>query len=718
MSWLESAIIFTPIPDRIARLRELAYNLWWTWHPEAQELYQQIDAELWELDYHNPVDFLRDVRQRRLEAAAADPEYLKKYDAVLKSFDSYMSAKKTWFSTHYPDAKDTQIAYFSAEFGLHESLPIYSGGLGILSGDHVKEASDMALPFVAVGFIYPQGYFRQRLDHSGWQFAEYNKLNFADVPAIPSIDPQGHEVVVEVELPGRTIYAKVYRFQVGRVSLILMDTDIHPNSPQDRELSARLYGGDEEMRIAQELVLGVGGVRALRALGYRPTVWHMNEGHSAFLVLELCRERVAEGESFDEALADIRQHNVFTTHTPVPAGNDAFALDLIEKYFWSYWPQLNLTRDEFMEVALQQQSWGQSFAMTALAIRGSTHRNGVSQLHGHVARGMWNWMFPEATQDDVPIIGITNGVHIASWLAPEMRTLYDSYLGKTWEQKQDEPSTWQKVQKIPDKTLWATHNQVKTATIAFARDRIQKRYKHLGYPPEVWPVLDEHVLTLGFARRFATYKRATLLFRDLERLKYLLNRHDMPIQVIFAGKAHPRDDPGKHFIQQVYQFAMQPGLAGKIVFLEEYDIAVGRALTRGVDVWLNNPRRPYEASGTSGMKAALNGVPNCSVLDGWWPEAFNGKNGWAIGEEREYSNLDEQDWNDAQSLYNILEHDLAPRYYQNRDADGVPAAWIATCKEAIATCAPQFSFRRMLAEYVDKMYVPELRSQDSGVRIQ
>ncbi|MEI7772668.1 MAG: alpha-glucan family phosphorylase, partial [Chloroflexales bacterium] len=408
---LESEILFTPIPERIARLRDLAYNLWWVWHPEAQDLYREIDPDLWELVYHNPVDFLRDVRQRKLEDAAVSTAYQQKFDAVLKSLDAYMGAKKTWFSKHFPDAKGAQIAYFSAEFGIHESLPIYSGGLGILSGDHVKEASDMALPFVAVGFIYPQGYFRQRLDQSGWQFAEYNKLNFADVPAIPALDPDGREVVVEVELPGRTIYAKVYKFQVGRVSLLLMDTDIHPNSPQDRELSARLYGGNEEMRISQELVLGIGGVRALRRLGFKPSVWHMNEGHSAFLVLELCRELVAEGKSFDEAMAEVKTHCVFTTHTPVPAGNDAFPLAMIEKFFWSYWPQLNLTRDEFMSIAQQEQQWGPTFAMTALALRLSDYHNGVSQLHGHVARGMWQWLYPGKSQDEVPIGAITNGVH-------------------------------------------------------------------------------------------------------------------------------------------------------------------------------------------------------------------------------------------------------------------------------------------------------------------
>jgi starch phosphorylase len=703
---LENEILFTPIPERIARLRELAYNLWWTWHPEASDLYRQIDPDLWELVYHNPVDFLRDIRQRRLEEAAASAAYTKAYDAVMKSFDAYMGAKKTWFSKHHPEGKDVQIAYFSAEFGLHESLPIYSGGLGILSGDHVKEASDMALPFVAVGFIYPQGYFRQRLDHSGWQFAEYNKMNFADVPAIPALDPEGREVVVEVELPGRTIYAKVYKFQVGRVPLYLMDTDIHPNSPQDRELSARLYGGDQEMRISQELVLGIGGVRALRRLGYKPNVWHMNEGHSAFLVLELCRELVVQGVPFDEAMRQVKEQGVFTTHTPVPAGNDAFPLPMIEKFFWNYWPQLNLTRDEFMGIALQEQQWGPTFAMTALALRLSEYHNGVSKLHGHVARGMWQWLYPGKSQDEVPITSITNGVHTATWLAPELRQLYNAYLGKSWEENLDDPKVWQKVYQIPDEVLWNTRQKLKSQLIAFARQRLMSHYKHLGKQAPVWPVLEENILTLGFARRFATYKRATLLFKDVERLKYLLNRPGKPIQILFAGKAHPKDDPGKHFIQDVYQLSLQPGLAGRIVFLEEYDMAVGRAITQGVDVWLNNPRRPYEASGTSGMKASLNGAPNCSILDGWWPEAFNGKNGWAIGEEREYSNQDEQDWNDSQSLYHILEHDLAPRYYDHRNAAGVPEAWVQTCKEAIATVAPAFSMRRMIVDYVEQLYMP------------
>lgn len=706
MNVISADLLFTPMPTRISRLRELAYNLWWAWNYDAQELYRQIDPELWEQEYHNPVGFLRDVRQVRLEEAAANPEYLKQYDHVLASFDRYLSAADTWFKRSYPDGGDDIIAYFSAEFGLHESLPIYSGGLGILAGDHVKEASDIDLPFVAVGFIYPQGYFRQSLDHSGWQEAIYSKLNFADVAATPALTPEGREVVVEVDLPGRAIYAKVYRLQIGRVSLFLMDTDIHPNSPQDRELSARLYGGNQEMRVAQEIVLGIGGVRALRQLGIAPKVWHMNEGHSAFLVLELARERVAQGMSFADAMNDIRAHAVFTTHTPVPAGNDAFPLPLIEKYFWQYWAQLGISRDEFMDVALQHQGWGPTYAMTVLALKMSNQHNGVSKLHGAVARDMWHWLYPGKPADDVPITSITNGVHTATWLAPPMRRLYDAYLGADWYDRLDDLEMWKKIYDVPDVVLWETHSALKRALIENARERLRQRHIRFGMPPEIASyTLNENAFTIGFARRFATYKRATLLFKEPERLKAILHHPDRPMQIIFAGKAHPADDPGKMFIQQVYQMSQQPGFQGKILFLEEYDMCVARWLVQGVDVWLNTPRRPHEASGTSGQKASLNGIPNLSILDGWWPEAYNGKNGWAIGEEREYHNQEEQDWSDAQHLYYLLENEVLPSYFE-RTSDGVPHKWLAFSKEAIATVAPMFSTRRMVKEYAERMYMP------------
>ena len=705
MNILSADLLFTPIPQRITRLRELAYNLWWSWHPEAQELYRQIDPELWEQDYHNPVDFLRDVRQHRLEAAAANATYLHQYDHVLGAFDRYMSTSNTWFARTYPSVGHQTIAYFSAEFGLHESLPIYSGGLGVLAGAHAKEASDLGLPFVAVGFIYPQGYFRQRLDPSGWQEASYAKLNFADIAATPALTPQGHEVVVEVELPGRTIYAKVYRIQVGRIALFLMDTDIHPNSPQDRELSARLYGGDQEMRVAQEIVLGIGGVRALRQLEITPTIWHMNEGHSAFLVLELARELVQRGVPFADAAKQIYDHAIFTTHTPVPAGNDAFPLPLLEKYFWQYWPQLGLSRDEFVDVASQQQTWGPTFAMTVLALKFSERHNGVSKLHGEVARAMWQWLYPDKSQSEVPITSITNGVHTATWVAPELRRLFDAYLGSDWEDNLDDIALWHHVYEIPDDVLWETRRTLKRRLIAFAREREQQRRQRLSLPTTSTPVLDEAALTIGFARRFATYKRATLLFKDPERLSAILNNAERPMQIIFAGKAHPADDPGKLFIQQVYQMSQQPGFFGRILFLEEYDMHVARNLVQGVDVWLNTPRRPYEASGTSGQKASLNGAPNLSILDGWWPEAYNGRNGWSIGEEREYTNLEEQDWQDAQQLYQLLESQVIALFY-DRGSDNVPHQWLAWSKEAIATIAPVFSTRRMVKEYTTKLYMP------------
>ncbi len=705
MSIVSADLLFTPTPQRIARLRDLAYNLYWTWHPEAQDLYRSIDPQLWEAEYHNPVGFLRNVRQAKLDAVAADAGYTARYDAVIAAFDAYMHADDTWFKTTFGANSGERIAYFSAEFGIHESLPIYSGGLGVLAGDHVKEASDLDLPFVAVGFIYPQGYFKQRLDASGWQEAIYNKLNFADIAATPALTPAGSEVVVSVDLPGRTIYAKVYRIQIGRVPLLLMDTDIHPNSPQDRELSARLYGGDQEMRVAQEIVLGIGGVRALRQMEIAPTVWHMNEGHSAFLVLELARELVSGGKKFADVIGDIRKHSIFTTHTPVPAGNDAFPLPLMEKYFSSYWTQLGLSRDEFMDVALQNQSWGPTFAMTVLALKTSRGHNGVSKLHGHVARGMWQWLYPGIEQEDVPITSVTNGVHSATWLATEMRALYDGAMGKDWERSLDDMAMWQKIHAVPDAEFWQTRLGLKRKLIGFARERTQQRHMRLGFPPAGWPVLDETAFTIGFARRFATYKRATLLFKDMERIKNLLNRMDRPMQIIFAGKAHPADEPGKQFIQQVYQMSQQPGFIGRIVFIEEYDMCVARHLVHGADIWLNTPRRPHEASGTSGQKASLNGLPNVSILDGWWPEAYNGKNGWAIGDETELPNQEEQDWKDAQHLYHILEDEVLPLYY-NRSADGIPHKWIEVSKEAIATCAPMFSTRRMVKDYVTKLYVP------------
>jgi len=705
--------VFPTIPRRIERLHELAYNLWWTWTPAAQTLYETIDPDLWARSEHNAVRTLAEADPNRLIALAKDAAFKAQYDAVLADFDAYMRPASTWFGETYPDYASKIIAYFSAEFGLHESLPIYSGGLGILSGDHCKAASDLGLPFVGVGFLYPQGYFRQRITREGQQEAIYEKLNFSEAPVRPATDAQGRETLIDVDLPGRKVYAKVWRIQVGRIPIFLMDTDVEQNAPGDRDLSARLYAGDHEMRIAQEIVLGVGGVRALRALNIDANVWHMNEGHSAFLGLERCRELVAGlGVSFDVARQIAASNAIFTTHTPVAAGNDVFAFDLVERYFGGFWPQLGLDRDGFFNLAREENGWGAGFSMTVLALRLSAQHNGVSRLHGEVSRKMWNFLWPDLVADEVPIGSITNGVHTATWLAPELAALYTRYLGDDWYTHLDEPQRWEHVADIPDAELWATHLARKEQLFAYARARLQRQLMRHGEGTAALNAagerLDPNALTLGFARRFATYKRATLLFRDPERLARLVNDPERPVQIVFAGKAHPADKPGQEFIRKVYQFSRAPEFAGKIIFLEDYDIDMARHLVSGCDVWLNTPIRPHEASGTSGQKASLNGLPNCSVIDGWWEEGYNGRNGWAIGERREYQDDATRDDADALALYETLERAIVPTYYR-RDADGLSHDWLAIMKEAIRTVAPAFSMARMVKEYTDDLYVTALQ---------
>jgi glycogen phosphorylase len=703
------------MPARVNRLYELAYNLWWSWHPEARALYSSLDPDLWEQVGHNPVRFLSEVQPQKLENAASLPEYLQQYHSVINDFDHYIhpQTEETWFSRTYPELVGKTIAYFSAEFGLHESLPIYSGGLGILSGDHCKEASDLGLPFVGVGFLYPQGYFSQRVNRAGVQEASYDKLHFSEAPVVPAIGPDGQEVVINVELPGRRIYAKVWKLVVGRIPLYLMDTDIPPNAPPDRELSARLYGGDREIRISQEIVLGIGGVRALRALGISPYAWHLNEGHAAFLSLERCRELVNTGLSFNEAREVVTINSLFTTHTPVPAGNDTFSFELIDKYFGSYWGQLGLTREQFIDVAREDQGWGSStYGMTDLALKLTGQHNGVSLLHGDVSRKMWQFLWPGLDAEEVPIGHITNGVHTFSWIAPEINALFVRYLDKDWGSHVDEPEFWnERIHAIPDEELWKAHAIRKEALVTHARGRLKRQYLRLGEGAvqiaELEQVLNPKALLIGFARRFATYKRATLLFRNHERLQRILNDPARPVQIIFAGKAHPADEPGKALIEQIYQASRSAEYYGKIIFLENYDIDMARYLVSGTDVWLNNPIRPYEASGTSGQKAALNGQPNCSILDGWWAEGYNGKNGWAIGEEREYRDQDVQAEADSISLYELLEQQIVPTFFEHT-ADSVPQRWIGYMKEAIRTCAPQFSMRRMVKEYTTHYYVPEI----------
>ena len=704
------------LPERIERLGELAYNLWWVWNPGGMRLFLQLDRRLWEEVNHNPIAFLHRIDNKKLRAAAKDEYYLEEYDRVLQVFDAYMSEKDTWFVKKCPEHADKHMAYFSFEFGLHESMPFYAGGLGILSGDHLKEASDLGIPIVGVGFIYKQGYFVQKITEDGWQETSYFHFGFEEMPIISIVNDKGEPITVTVDLPGKSINARVWMLQVGRVPLFLLDTSNSNNDKNDRMLTSRLYSSDPEVRISQEILLGIGGVRALRMLGYHPSLWHMNEGHSAFLTLELAREKVAEGMGFKDAAEAIRKSNVFTTHTPVPAGNDQFPIWLVEKYMTGFRKELGLSNEEFIDLGKQKQSWGDMFSMPVLALHLSEHANAVSELHGQVSRVMWNFLWPDRKAEDVPIIDITNGVHVGFWLARRMRQLLDRYLGNDWYENMDDPDVWMRVENIPDLELWDVRRHSKRKLINYAIESARQHW-HSGnrHPSQVIAdgvMLDQYSLTIGFARRFATYKRAYLIFEDYERLLNIINHPDMPVQIIFSGKAHPADEPGKLLIQKVYRAAKDPRMSGRVVFLEDYDLNIARLMVQGVDVWLNTPRRPNEASGTSGMKAALNGTLNFSILDGWWREGFNGSNGWAIGGEKDYPDPNTQDKKDAEDLYNTLENEIVPLYYQTRSMGDASSEWIAKIKENMRSLAWQFSTRRMLKEYLNKMYLPALKEME------
>jgi starch phosphorylase len=708
--------ILTPnsfqLPARIHRLSELAYNLYWTWHPEAQKLFQYVNSSLWEDLSHNAIAFLRKVDRISLNAAANDRFFLERYDSVMEQFDHYMVSYDTWFDRTYPHLKEKQIAYFSFEFGLHESFPVYAGGLGVLSGDHVKEASDLGLPLVGMGFVYREGYFTQAISESGWQEDRSQSLKFDELPLLPVVDDKNNPFLVTVNLPDRDVYARVWCVQVGRVRLFLLDTNLEKNNPADRQITNRLYNSEVETRISQEFLLGVGGVRALRLLGFQPDVWHMNEGHSAFLTVERLRELVAEGESVEKAMDQIRHSNTFTTHTPVPAGNDEFPIYLIEKYFSRIWQELGLNHDQFIDLARHTYSWGDNFSMPILALRLSEQRNAVSELHGEVSRRMWSFLWPEKSVDEVPIDYITNGVHHSSWLARRMGLLFARHFGAGWQDRLDDPEMWSCIDNIPDGEIWAVRQHLKRKLISFATQRARKQWMTTSFHPvqviASGVLLDQYALTIGFARRFSTYKRAYLILRDFERLLKIINNPEKPVQIIFAGKAHPSDEPGKLVIQEVYRAVKDAKCGGRLVFLENYDMNVARYLVQGVDVWLNTPRRPNEASGTSGMKAALNGVLNFSVLDGWWREAYNGRNGWAIGSDMDYPDSEQQDAIDSASLYDTLEKEIIPLYYQGHSTGSIPNDWIARMKESIRTLSPQFSTRRMVKEYVKRFYLPAM----------
>ncbi len=702
------------MPARLSRLPELAHNLWWSWTPEARALFRQLDKSLWRATQHNPVKMLHQMSDEQLEKASKDPAFYRQYNKVFMIYDEAMSQNSGWFVENYPELLDKPIAYFSFEFGIHNSLPIYSGGLGILSGDHAKEASDMGLPLVGVGFMYPQGYFRQYLPAHGWQESVYEQLDMDLAPI--TVEKNGDEstLIVGVQIGDHEVFVQVWRVQVGRVTLFLLDTDVEENNPWDRELSARLYAGDSEMRIRQEILLGIGGVRILRHMNIHPSVWHMNEGHSAFLLLECLREKMSEGSSFEEAIEAVKAQSVFTTHTPVPAGHDSFGLHMMENYLGYFWHQLGISRDQLLSLGEHQESWGIGFNMTVLALRLAGRMNGVSKLHGKVSRQMWQSVWSDRPADEIPIIHVTNGVHIPTWVSSEMSELYDKSLDADWRSNQQDGAMWRRIKDLPAEQLWTIHRGLKRKLIHHLRERTRNRWIAGSYDAvqilSSGRLLDPEALTIGFARRFATYKRATLLFKDMERLRQLLLDFHKPVQLIFAGKAHPADDGGKLLIQEIYNLAKNHQLGGRIAFVEDYDMHLARYITQGVDVWLNTPRRPHEASGTSGMKASINGVPNLSILDGWWVEGYNGANGWAIGDGQERENEDEQDWADVTSLYQILEDEVVPLYY-DRDRDNIPRGWIDMMREAISSNAPAFSMRRMLIDYAEQLYVPAMRRE-------
>ena len=709
MEGIRTFTVVPALPKPIARLRELAYNLWWCWNPDGFDLFRRLDFDLWEEVEHNPVRLLSTISQARLEQAANDRAYLAQMDRVLDSLYVYMS-QRTWFDEHHKDRADGVIAYFSMEFGIHESLPIYSGGLGVLAGDHLKSASDLGLPMAGVGLLYRQGYFHQYLTSDGWQLEDYPHYEFHQLPISPERTADGEPVRVEVEMRGRPVSVQIWRCQVGRVPLYLLDADVPENRSEDRQITAQLYGGDREMRIRQEVLLGVGGVRALDALGVQPSVCHMNEGHSAFLALErivMLMER--HGLTFAEAREAVAASNVFTTHTPVPAGIDTFAPHLVDTYVGHYAAKMGISRQDFLGVGrVDPTNNNEPYCMAILALRLAGGTNGVSALHGGVSRDMWKRVWPGVTTGEVPIGSVTNGVHVRSWLSLDMAQLFDRYLGPDWADDPVDKKIWERVDEIPDAELWRTHERRRERLVAVTRQKLREQYRRRGAPPVelkfAEEVLDPDSLTIGFARRFAPYKRATLLFRDVERITQILTDPDRPAQIIFAGKAHPNDNMGKELIKQVIQIARRPELRRKIVFIEDYDINFARYLVQGTDVWLNTPTPLHEASGTSGMKVPPNGGINFSCMDGWWPEACDGENGWSIGDGRAYQDQTYQDHVESESLYDLLDKEIIPLFY-DRTADGLPRRWLARMKASMRTIPPVFNTNRMVVDYLEKYYL-------------
>ncbi|MDR0979316.1 MAG: alpha-glucan family phosphorylase [Lachnospiraceae bacterium] len=699
------------LPKRISRLGDIANNLWWSWNTDFLRLFKYIDIDLWERCEKNPVKFLKFVEQPKLETIASDEKFLKEYDRITKNFEDYMNSKNTWFSRKYPNNKETLISYFSAEYGLDEILPIYSGGLGILSGDHLKSASDLGLPFVAVGLLYKNGYFWQKIGAYGEQKTEYYNIDLENLPVVPVKKEDGEELIIKVKLPKADVSLKVWQISVGRIKLYLLDSDIPQNKEEYKGITLRLYGGDQEMRIQQEIVLGMAGAHLLKELGLKPTVYHMNEGHSAFLVLETIRDIMKENQvSFNIAKDIVTAKTVFTTHTPVPAGNDMFPLELMEKYFDGFWEEVGLTKEDFLKLGMKDSATLDSkFNMGILALRIAGKKNGVSKLHGAVSRELFGDVWNNIAANESPITHVTNGIHTCTWLAPNLKELYNEYLSAYWQDDIQNDDTWLKIHDIPNKKLWDAHFFRKQKLMELEKENLTHSFKNngMGYEKirEITSKLNPNALVIGFARRFATYKRATLLFKDLERITQILNDENRPVQIVFAGKAHPADKEGQDLIKYIHEISMMPQFKGKIFVLENYNIGLARYLISGVDVWLNNPRRPMEASGTSGQKASINGVLNFSVLDGWWAEGYNMKNGWAIGTNAEYESYEVQDMADSDSLYHILENKIIPTYY-NKNAEGYSDDWVELMKNSIASTAGKYSTSRMLIDYVSDLYMP------------
>lgn len=699
------------IPERLARLKELANNLFYSWDREVRSLFFRLDENLWESCGHKPKVFLRRVAQNKLEYAAEDRIFMQDYNRVLSSFDTYLQENSNSGVERYLDPDKDLVAYFCAEFGFHESFPIYSGGLGILAGDHCKAASDLNVPFIAVGLLYRQGYFNQTIDGQGQQREHYSPTDFNDLPVEPALDEQGNEVHINVDMPNGNVEVKVWQTKAGHIMLYLLDTDLPSNRKDDRAITYQLYGGDIHTRIQQEIVLGIGGVRALRALGKRPTVWHINEGHAAFSILERCREHVSNGMKFDSAIEITAAGTVFTTHTPVPAGHDIFEHSLMDKYFSSFINELGIDSNHFMKLG-SSPDYPNAFNQTALALRGSRFHNGVSRIHGRVASRMEGYIWPQIPENENPMHYVTNGVHVPTFLAREWVSLFDMRFGGVWQSELLNVDFWNQIDDIPDQTFWSLRQTLKSRLLEDARKRALHQHRRNGCSETQIERLIQNleptrnnILTIGFARRFATYKRAALLFSDPDRLAKMVNDPENPIIFIFAGKAHPKDEPGRELIHIINEFSHRPEFEGKIIFLEGYDMALARKLVSGVDVWLNNPEYPLEASGTSGEKAGINGVMNLSVLDGWWDEGFNGENGWAITPHEPAFDADYRYHEEACELLDILEKQVIPLYYK-RDSHGYSEGWIAMSKASLKTLMPHFNSQRMVMDYVRGFYAP------------